>query len=165
MTIALGIDTGGTYTDAVLVEQDSGRVLASAKALTVHHDLAVGIQQAVRAVLERVACLQEDQPIAPADVHLVGLSTTLATNAIVEGKGSPVCLLLVGYDPSLIQKHGFERELVTRDVVYLEGGHDGEGNQVAPLDEEAARQAIVARRDKVAAFAISGYTQGRPLIP
>lgn len=157
MTIALGIDTGGTYTDAVLVEQDSGRVLASAKALTVHYDLAVGIQQAVTAVLERAACLHEEQAIAAADVSLVGLSTTLATNAIVEGKGSPVCLLLIGYDPSLIQKHGFERELVTRDVVYLEGGHDGEGNEVAPLDEGAARQAIVARRDQVAAFAVSGY--------
>jgi len=156
MTIALGIDTGGTYTDAVLVDQASGQVLASAKALTTRHDLSVGIGQGVAAVLDhRVAF--HSRPMSPADVDLVALSTTLATNAIVEGQGSPVCLLLIGYDPTLIQQYGFERELVTRDVVYLRGGHDGMGNQVEPLDEAAAREAILARRDQVEAFAISGY--------
>jgi N-methylhydantoinase A/oxoprolinase/acetone carboxylase beta subunit len=88
---------------------------------------------------------------------LVALSTTLATNAIVEGRGSPVCLLLIGYDPALIRQYGFERDLVTRDVVYLRGGHDGTGNEVEPLDEAAAREAILARRDEVEAFAVSGY--------
>ncbi len=152
MTIALGIDTGGTYTDAVLVDHDSGQVLAGAKALTTRHDLSVGIGNAVRAALEKKA-----GRIAPADIDLVSLSTTLATNAIVEGQGSPVCLLLIGYDPELIEKYGFERDLVTEDVVYLAGGHDGLGNEVEPLDEAAAREAILARRDQVEAFAISGY--------
>jgi len=50
MGIALGIDTGGTYTDAVLVEHETGRVLAGAKALTTRHDLAVGISGAIEAV-------------------------------------------------------------------------------------------------------------------
>ena len=40
MHIALGIDTGGTYTDAVLVNQKTGKVLAKTKALTTHRDLA-----------------------------------------------------------------------------------------------------------------------------
>ena len=47
MTIALGIDTGGTYTDAVLVDHASGEVLAGDKALTTRHDLSIGIGQAV----------------------------------------------------------------------------------------------------------------------
>ncbi len=150
MTVALGIDTGGTYTDAVLVDHSSGEVLAGAKALTTHHDLSVGIGQAVAAVFD-------GQAMSPAEVDLVALSTTLATNAIVEGRGSPVCLLLVGYDPALIRQYGFERDLVTRDVVYLRGGHDGMGNEAEPLDETAAREAILARRDCVEAFAVSGY--------
>ena len=149
MTIALGIDTGGTYTDAVLVDHASGQVLASAKALTTHHDLSIGIGQAVAAVLA--------QGVSPSRVSLVALSTTLATNAIVEGQGSSVCLLLIGYDPDLIRQYGFERELVTQDVVYLRGGHDEAGDQVEPLDKVAARKAILARRDQVAAFAVSGY--------
>jgi N-methylhydantoinase A/oxoprolinase/acetone carboxylase beta subunit len=150
MRAALGIDTGGTYTDAVLVEQTSGTVLASAKALTTYADLSVGIGQAVSAVLQQ-------QALPPDQVELIALSTTLATNAIVEERGSPVCLMLIGYDPLLIQQYGFDRELVTQDVVYLAGGHDGDGNEAAPLDEAAAREAILARRGKVEAFAVSGY--------
>ena len=150
MTVALGIDTGGTYTDAVLVDQTSGKVLSAAKALTTYHDLSIGIGEAVAAAFEGHA-------VPPAEVNLVGLSTTLATNAIVEGRGSPVCLLLAGYDPALIRQYGFERDLVTQDVVYLRGGHDGAGNEVEPLDEPAAREAILARRDQVEAFAVSGY--------
>ena len=150
MTVALGIDTGGTYTDAVLVDHASGKVLAGAKALTTRHDLSVGIGQAVAAVFD-------EQAMSPAEVDLVALSTTLATNAIVEGQGSPVCLLLIGYDPALIRQYGFERDLATRDVVYLRGGHDGMGNEIEPLDEAAAREDILARRDRVEAFAVSGY--------
>ena len=93
MTIALGIDTGGTYTDAVLMDHTSGQVLCSAKALTTRRDLSIGIGGAVDAVFE-----QPGAP-APGDVDLAALSTTLATNAIVEGQGSPVCLILIGYDP------------------------------------------------------------------
>ena len=150
MPIALGIDTGGTYTDAVLVDQSTGAVMAGAKALTTYHDLSVGIGEAVATVFDGTA-------VSPVDVSLVGLSTTLATNAIVEGRGSPVCLLLIGYDPALIQQYGFERDLVTQDVVYLRGGHDGAGDEAQPLDEPAAREAIQARRDRVEAFAVSGY--------
>jgi N-methylhydantoinase A/oxoprolinase/acetone carboxylase beta subunit len=151
MTLALGIDTGGTYTDAALVEHTTGQVLCAAKALTTRRDLSIGIGEAIDAVFQ-----QEGAP-PPADVGLVALSTTLATNAIVEGQGSPVCLILIGYDPELIQQYGFEDELVTNDVVYIKGGHDIHGNEAAPLDEAALRQAVLARRDHLEAFAVSGY--------
>lgn len=152
MTIALGIDTGGTYTDAVLVDHTNNRVLAGAKALTTRRDLSIGIGQAISAVFAK-----NSRAVSPADVNLVALSTTLATNAIVEGQGSPVCLLLIGYDADLIKQHGFEQELVTNDVVYIAGGHNGMGDEVAPLNEAAAREAILARRDHVEAFAVSGF--------
>ncbi len=151
MTVALGIDTGGTYTDAVLVDHATGEVLAAAKSLTTRHDLSIGIGEAMAAVFEA------EQTLSPEVVDLVALSTTFATNAIAEGQGSPVCLLLIGYDLELMEQYGFQQELVTDDVVYLRGGHDVLGNEVAPLDEEAAREAILARRDKVEAFAVSGY--------
>ncbi len=54
----------------------------------------------------------------PAQIELVGLSTTLATNAIVEGHGGRVCLLLLGYDPDLVQKYGFTQDLVTGCSLY-----------------------------------------------
>jgi N-methylhydantoinase A/oxoprolinase/acetone carboxylase beta subunit len=150
MTVVLGIDTGGTYTDAALVDHESGEVLAGAKALTTRHDLSIGIGEAMEAALGQ-------GKIAPTDVRLVALSTTLATNAIVEGQGRPICLLLIGYDRELIEQYGFERDLATKDVVYVRGGHDIVGDEVAPLDVAAAREAILARHGEVEGFAVSGY--------
>jgi N-methylhydantoinase A/oxoprolinase/acetone carboxylase beta subunit len=155
MQLALGIDTGGTYTDAVLVNHETGAVLAGAKALTTRHDLSIGIGGAIRAVF--ATSTGRGAPFAPEDVKLVALSTTLATNALAEGHGGAVCLLLIGYDADLIQRWGFQHDLAANDVVYLEGGHDGLGDEVAPLDEAGARAAILARRETVEAFAISGY--------
>jgi N-methylhydantoinase A/oxoprolinase/acetone carboxylase beta subunit len=150
MRVALGIDTGGTYTDAVLVAHDSGSVVASTKALTTHHDLSIGIREAI-------STLAEQGKLDPPQIAMVGLSTTLATNAIAEGQGSPVCLILIGYDPSLIEQYGFHRELVTDDVVYVRGGHDYEGSPLVSFDEEALRSAVQARCGQVTAFAVSGY--------
>jgi N-methylhydantoinase A/oxoprolinase/acetone carboxylase beta subunit len=147
----LGIDTGGTYTDAALLDHASGRILCTAKALTTRRDLSIGIGQAMDAVFD-----QPDAP-APTSVSLVSLSTTLATNAIVEGQGSPVCLILIGYDRDLIHQYGFEDELVTEDVVYVDGGHDIHGDEAASLDEVLLRQAVLVRRARVEAFAVSAY--------
>lgn len=151
MTIALGIDTGGTYTDAALVEHGTGQVLCSAKALTTRRDLSLGIGAAIDAVFQH-----PDAP-EPSNVELAALSTTLATNAIVEGQGSPVCLVLIGYDPELIEQYGFGDELVTDDVVFVDGGHDIHGDEAMPLDEASLRQAVQDRKGQVEAFAVSGY--------
>jgi len=150
MNIALGIDTGGTYTDAVLVNHDTGEVMAGAKALTTRRDLVVGIRAAMTAVFA-------NSPWTAAAVALVGLSTTLATNALAEGQRRAVPLFLIGYDRSLMKKCGFEAALPTADVVYVCGGHDVHGEEVAPLDEEALTAAILARQDAAEAFAVSGY--------
>lgn len=152
MTVALGIDTGGTYTDAALVDQATGKVLAVAKALTTRHDLSIGIKQAITVALDT-----KQKSLRQEDINMVAISTTLATNAIAEGYGCHVCLLLIGYDQELMKKHGFQQDLPTDDVVYLRGGHDLQGNEVEPLDDDAAREAILSRRSNVEAFAVSGY--------
>jgi len=150
VNLALGIDTGGTYTDAVLVNHDTGEVLAGAKALTTRRDLAVGIGEAIAAVFA-------DSRWTSADVTLVGLSTTLATNTLAEGQRGVVPLILIGYDRDLMQQYDFEAMLPTADVLYVRGGHDEQGNAVAPLDEETLTAAILARRNTAEAFAVSGY--------
>jgi len=117
MAIALGIDTGGTYTDAVLVEYESSRVLASAKALTTKRDLAVGIRQAMTKVLATY----------PTEVQLVSLSTTLATNAIVEGNGAPIAVLLLGYRERYDPHAQLATLLDTDRYVLVPGGHRSDG--------------------------------------
>ena len=75
MTYLLGIDTGGTYTDAVIL-RDEEEVIASAKSLTTRHDLAEGIGKAAAATLQSAG-------IDASDIAMASLSTTLATNALV----------------------------------------------------------------------------------
>jgi len=150
MKVVLGIDTGGTYTDAALVDHDTGDVLGGAKALTTRHDLAIGIEEAIRAVMGREA-------VAAEDIHLVALSTTLATNAIVEGQGRSVGLLLIGYDQALVRQYDLERELATERLAYLRGGHNVVGEEQEPLDEDAVRETILTWKDDVEGFAVSGF--------
>jgi N-methylhydantoinase A/oxoprolinase/acetone carboxylase beta subunit len=151
MTLLLGIDTGGTYTDAVLYDQGQG-VIASAKALTTKTDLAIGIRDALQAVLARAP-----RPDLAGAIGLVSLSTTLATNAIVEGQGAPIALLLLGYPPDALELAGLGRALDGAPVAFLAGGHDVEGDEQAPLDLAQVDRAICRYAPQVAAFAVSGY--------
>lgn len=146
MAILLGIDTGGTYTDAVLFDEQEG-VLASTKALTTKHDLSSGIRSALNAVL----------PQPTPEIGLVSLSTTLATNALVEGQTSPICLLLLGYPPDALKLAGLGQAIGNDPVVFVNGGHTGTGEEQMPLDLDAARRAILAHAPNVNAFAVSGY--------
>jgi len=144
MRYFLGIDTGGTYTDAVLLDQDK-QVVAAAKSLTTRFDLAVGIS----ASLDR---LPKDRL---ARVVLVSLSTTLTTNSVVEGKGSPICVLLAGYEAAQIKSSGLVELLGAEAIVALPGGHDAGGQPLSSLDEAASRAAILRHAPRVSAFAIS----------
>ncbi|HIC88125.1 MAG TPA: hydantoinase/oxoprolinase family protein [Anaerolineae bacterium] len=145
--LVLGIDTGGTYTDAVLLNHRTREVVATAKALTTHYDLKIGILAAVDA-------LDIADPLA---IRLVSISTTLATNAIAEGKGKPIALFLIGYDPDLIAAFGFGSRLATPRYFFIRGGHDLNGMEQAPLDVEALERYLAGVRDGAEAVAISSY--------
>ncbi len=146
MAVLLGIDTGGTYTDAVLLDENKG-VLGKAKALTTRHDLAIGIQNAIEKVIST----------STSPIQLVSLSTTLATNAIVEGQGSPVCLILIGYKADMLDQVELGKIIQPEAIVFLSGGHTVTGEEQAPLDLTGAEQAIRMQAPRVSAFAISGY--------
>ncbi|OQY29203.1 MAG: hypothetical protein B6I38_08450 [Anaerolineaceae bacterium 4572_5.1] len=60
----------------------------------------------------------------PSAIQMVSISTTLATNAIAEGKGKRVALFLIGYDPELITSFKFESSFATPNYFYIAGGHD-----------------------------------------
>ncbi len=85
MKIGLGIDTGGTCTDAVLFDFEENMVLATAKAITTKEDLSIGILNAIDSL--PASYLPE--------IVRVALSTTLATNAVVENKGGRAKLLMM----------------------------------------------------------------------
>ncbi|WP_274626238.1 hydantoinase/oxoprolinase family protein [Arvimicrobium flavum] len=155
-TLFLGIDTGGTYTDAVLwSEQPAGKgtVVAKAKALTTRHDLAVGISGAVEAVLANAA-------IDPSQIKLASMSTTLATNALVERQGGRVALIMIGFGAEDLARDGLKAALGDDPVVFCAGGHDVHGNAAA-LDLAALEQALPELAVNVSAFAVCAYFSTR----
>lgn len=124
----LGIDVGGTHTDAVVVDQNGVR--ASAKAPTNHGDLLSSVRLALGSALK---------DIDPALVSRLNLSTTLSTNAIVEGKTEEVGVFVSagpGIDP--------ENMRTGKHYYVIPGGVDHRGKEIEPLDREALGKAVEA---------------------
>jgi N-methylhydantoinase A/oxoprolinase/acetone carboxylase beta subunit len=140
MYLGLGIDTGGTYTDAAIMDMSNGTVIESNKALTTYPDLITGIKNSIEGLDSR--CLKK--------IKFVSVSTTLATNTTLESKGYPAGLILIG--------HTIPKKLASQYVILVRGGHDSDGNEIAPLDEiEVIKEFVRQVKNKVAAFAVSGY--------
>jgi len=147
MALLLGVDTGGTYTDAVLIADDV-RVVASAKALTTRHDLAVGVGSAIDAVLN-------ESNASATDIAMVSLSTTLATNALVEGQGGRVGLVFIGFSKRDLARQGLEEALKGDPVIILAGGHDHTGGEAGVLDEVTLRAELAVHGKTVSGFAVA----------
>lgn len=145
--IGLGIDAGGTYTDAVIYDVGEKRVLAKAKALTTYHDLVEGIRNAL-AQLPRWLLTR---------VRVTSLSTTLATNSIVEGRGHKVGLIAVSpWDWT-------EEQVGHSPIVNVPGAVSITGEIIEPLDEAAVRRAAerLVEKEHCAAVVVAGYATVR----
>ncbi|MEN8171815.1 MAG: hydantoinase/oxoprolinase family protein [Chloroflexota bacterium] len=145
--LVLGIDTGGTYTDGVLLEYHSNTILASYKSLTTKRDFTIGIEKVIEGIQ-----IQDANSI-----QMVSISTTLATNAIAEGKGKRVALFLIGYDPELIASYKMEAQFATPNYHYFGGGHDLFGQEKEGLALADLLEKTNQIKDKVDAIAISSY--------
>ncbi|OPY32528.1 MAG: Hydantoinase/oxoprolinase [Methanomassiliicoccales archaeon PtaU1.Bin124] len=141
--LGLGIDTGGTYTDAAIMSMDDGTVLCKAKSLTTRNDLSLGIKGAIEKL---------DHSMFKS-IHLVAISSTLATNSVVEGKGCRVGLILVGNDVAA--------NIPVDEMVRIKGGHNLQGEAKEELDLDAAKLFILHTQDKVDGYAISSYLSVR----
>ncbi|WP_298935774.1 hydantoinase/oxoprolinase family protein [uncultured Ruegeria sp.] len=146
MALALGVDTGGTYTDAVLI-RDETEVIASAKSLTTRADLAIGVGKAISAVLD-------DAQVSADQISMASLSTTLATNALVEGQGGRVALIYIGFKDSDLEKHGLKDALKGDPALIIAGGHSHAGAEVSPLDA-AALTAFLDSHKGISGFAVA----------
>lgn len=109
--IGIGIDTGGTYTDAVIYDLSENTLLASGKSLTTKEDLKIGIRNVLKELPQELL----------SSCTSISLSTTLATNACVENKGGNGKLILIGIERSILeesyQDYGIES---LEDVLLLE---------------------------------------------
>jgi N-methylhydantoinase A/oxoprolinase/acetone carboxylase beta subunit len=140
--LGLGIDTGGTYTDAVIYDFDSGKIADFAKSPTTHDDLVVGIRGAL-------AKLSENKL---KKINRASISTTLATNAFVEKKGRKVALLLMS--PVKIDRNKLNFEFIRS----VQGKITIDGEETQPVDiDQIQTVANEAVADGCEAFAVSGF--------
>lgn len=135
----IGIDTGGTFTDAVLMDRNTGRILASAKKPTTHHRLAESTGLALAALLQ-------GSGIPPAKIGAVAVSSTLATNSVVENKGARVALFVIGY-----VKHF---KLPVKAVIFVKGGHNLMGEEEEPLELDYLVNLLHGLKDEVDAYGV-----------
>lgn len=140
MKYSLGIDAGGTYTDAVLLRDSDEAIICTGKALTTYPDPLEGIRKAI----DRLGSTYLK------DVRTVSVSTTLSTNSILEGTGFPVALVLIGdYDVM--------KDLPTRHYIQVAGGHDFNGTETEAVDIGSIRDFALSVKDRVSAFAVSSF--------
>jgi N-methylhydantoinase A/oxoprolinase/acetone carboxylase beta subunit len=142
MNLGLGIDTGGTYTDSAIVDLDTGKVVVKAKALTTRNDLSIGISNSIAKL-----------DVEYKDIRLVSVSSTLATNSVVEGTGSRVALIVAGSE--------YSHSIPIEDVLEISGGHTLNGNARADLDLAKAEEFVRSVMGKVDGFAVSSYLSVR----
>jgi N-methylhydantoinase A/oxoprolinase/acetone carboxylase beta subunit len=139
----IGIDVGGTNTDAVLLDGDT--VVAAVKTPTTS-DVTSGITTALRDLLGAAT------PGGPIDAAMIG--TTHFTNAVVQRRDLvPVAAIRIGLPasaslPPFVDWPEDLAALVRGDVVMLEGGHEYDGRPIVPFDERGMRTA--ARRFRTA---------------
>ena len=140
----LGIDAGGTYTDAVIYDLETNKTLCKSKSLTTKWDFTTGIDRGLKK-------LDQDKLH---NVELVSLSTTLATNAIVENEGQKVGMILMppyGLD--------IDKNIHHQPKSVIKGQLEITGKEIIAIDPDEVRQkaARMVENHGVTAFAVSGY--------
>lgn len=147
----LGIDVGGTNTDAVIID-DALRIVASLKTPT-SEDIYSGINQAIHDIL-----LMSD--IDRSQIKQAMLGTTQCTNAIVEHKHlAPVALVrlsapaMMGIKPMI----DWPKELTSfvKESITVKGGYEYDGKEISALDEEALYSFFKSIKGNISSIAIS----------
>jgi N-methylhydantoinase A len=171
MAYRLGVDVGGTFTDLLLLDQASGAFWRH-KTPSTPHDSSEGI-------LEGVGVICEKAGITPADIETFLHGTTVATNAVLEGKGARVGLVVTeGYRQIMQIARSFvpgglagwivwpkPTPLAALDDTFeIKGRMSAYGEEIRPIDDADIRTQLVKLRDSgVEALTVSlmnGYLNG-----
>lgn len=149
MTYRLGVDVGGTFTDLLLFDQDTGNFWRH-KTPSTPHDSSEGILNGVKAITE-------EANIAASDIAYFLHGTTVATNAVLEGKGAKVGLITTeGYRDIMQIARSFvpgglaawivwpkpQPLAALEDTIDVPGRIGADGEEVRALDEAAVRVAL-----------------------
>lgn len=162
MAYRLGVDVGGTFTDFLLMDEESGQT-HTAKVPSTPEDSSIG-------VLNGVARICDESGIDPSHIKLVMHGTTVATNAVLTGKGAVVGLVTTaGYEDTLQVARSFcpgglggwvsyikKPLLAPLELTIGAGGRIGaDGAVVRELDEDGLRRDLITLRERKAIQALT----------
>ena len=172
MAYRLGVDVGGTFTDLVLFDDANGRSWRT-KTPSTPLDQSEGILAGVQTICAQAA-------IVPSTIDLLLHGTTVATNAMLEGKGARVGLVVTEGYRQMMQ---IARSLVPgglagwiiwpkpepmaklEDTVEIKGRMDAHGEEVRPLEDDDIRTQLTALRSQgieaLTVSLINAYVDGR----
>lgn len=159
MKYKLGIDVGGTNTDAVLIDEND-HILAEIKSPT-SLDIYSGIMQSIQTLLE-------SSRVNPESIYQAMLGTTQCTNAIVERRNlAPIGLLRIGAPATVCIQPMTDWDETLRkicvDYAVIGGGYEYDGKEIAPFDEQGALDFFQQIKGKVKSIAIIGvFANVRP---
>ncbi len=149
MGYRLGVDVGGTFTDLLLFNDETGAFWRH-KTPSTPHDSSEGILNGVNAILK-------EADVAPNAIEYFLHGTTVATNAVLEGKGAKVGLIVTeGYRDIMQIARSFVPGGLAAWIVWpkpqplahledtfdVPGRMGADGEEVRPLDESAVRAAL-----------------------
>jgi N-methylhydantoinase A len=171
MSYRLGVDVGGTFTDLLLLDAASGRFWRH-KTPSTPADSSVGILTGVTAICA-------DAGVNPAEIEIFLHGTTVATNAVLEGKGARVGLIVTeGYRDVMQIARSFvpgglagwiiwpkpKPLAALEDTIAVGGRMAADGSEVRPLDEAGARAALESLKargvETVTIALINSYVNG-----
>ena len=136
MSLILGFDAGGTFTDSVVFNTETKKIISSGKALTTNFDLSQGIKKSLNVTLK-------DLPIRDKkNIKQIIVSSTLATNSLINSNGCRVGLILIGFDKSIFENQPLVDACNNGNICLIKGGHDAEGNEKEKLDFKSIKKFI-----------------------
>lgn len=151
--LKIGVDVGGTNTDAVLVSGDN-KILSKTKQTTTL-DVSGGIEKAIERIISEAGAPKES-------IKYVMLGTTHCTNALVERKGlNKIGAIRIGLPassaiPTMSDFPSDLKEFFGNHIYMVHGGFEFDGRPIAPLVEKEVKECLTRMKGEIESLAITG---------
>ena len=155
MSLIIGFDAGGTFTDSVVFNTETKKIISSGKALTTNFDLSEGIKNSLNVTLKDQSIINKK------NIKKIIVSSTLATNSLINSNGCRVGLILIGFDKSILENQLLIDACNNGNICLIKGGHDAEGNEKEKIDFISIKKFIEDNKNKFESIAITSQFSTR----
>ncbi len=155
MSLIIGFDAGGTFTDTVVLDTETKKIISSGKALTTNFELSQGIKNSLDLTLKDLSISDKKS------IKQIIVSSTLATNSLINSNGCRVGLILIGFDKSILENQMLAKACNNGNICLIRGGHDAEGNEKEKIDFKNIKKFIDDNNNKFESIAIAGQFSTR----